>query len=254
MNEKETVNPEFGSVERHSVAVLKLLKLTRSENAKIRLNAIWCIMVGWYARSLLTNKFIELTIMMYQLNWHYFTLTNVSIIFCNFFNSCINIDFSFFFFKNMTFMWPDEEKKSFLSSLRNDDIFHLIRSHDVDVVMKALGTLRNLISTETVTNSRSHVKSPPAIAFLTMALHLDEQDSVDYVMKEIGRKVMESVVLVLEGDFPVEVKEQVGFVVASSSGCIIRKATTCFRRRSNSFMWMQRTIYAYVAPVAVGFM
>lgn len=45
-------------------------------------------------------------------------------------------------------------------------------------------------------------------------------------MKEIGRKVMESVVLVLEGDFPVEVKEQVGFVALLPSGCNVCNATT----------------------------
>ncbi|XP_022910003.1 armadillo repeat-containing protein 8-like isoform X2 [Onthophagus taurus] len=82
---------------------------------------------------------------------------------------------------NMTFQAEQRIKSAILTTLNTDQIFRLLADSDVQVLMKTLGLLRNLVS------PRAHTDS-------MMALH--------------GTQVMQAVVLVLEGAHSPEVKEQ----------------------------------------------
>ena len=65
---------------------------------------------------------------------------------------------------------------------------------DLGVMMKTLGLLRNLLS---------------------------HKSDIDHVMNLYGKQVMQAVVLILEGDNPVEVKEQALCILANIAGKLL---------------------------------
>lgn len=82
---------------------------------------------------------------------------------------------------NMTFKCDQKFKNQVLQSVRSDDLFRLLADSEVDIVMKTLGLLRNLVS------SRSHV---------------------DSVMSETRLPIIGAVIMTLEAGQPTIVKEQ----------------------------------------------
>lgn len=89
---------------------------------------------------------------------------------------------------NMAFQADQRVKSQILTALGTDQIFRLLADSDVQVLMKTLGLLRNLVS------PRAHTDA-------MMALH--------------GPQVMQAVVLVLEGPHVPEVKEQALCILAN---------------------------------------
>ncbi|KAH9638543.1 hypothetical protein HF086_000944 [Spodoptera exigua] len=83
----------------------------------------------------------------------------------------------------LTAFWEAEQKvkQRILSCLGTEQMFRLLGDSDTRVIMKTLGLLRNLLST------RHHI---------------------DAIMSEYSSQVMQAVIVVLEGSYPAEVKEQ----------------------------------------------
>ncbi|CAB3247742.1 unnamed protein product [Arctia plantaginis] len=82
---------------------------------------------------------------------------------------------------NMAFQAEQKVKQRILCSLGTEQMFRLLGDSDTRVIMKTLGLLRNLLST------RHHI---------------------DAIMSEYSSQVMQAVIVVLEGSYPAEVKEQ----------------------------------------------
>ncbi|CAG4946798.1 unnamed protein product [Parnassius apollo] len=82
---------------------------------------------------------------------------------------------------NMAFQAEQKVKQRILSCLGTEQMFRLLGDSDTRVIMKTLGLLRNLLST------RQHI---------------------DAIMSEYSSQVMQAVIVVLEGSYPAEVKEQ----------------------------------------------
>ncbi|KAL0822329.1 hypothetical protein ABMA28_004428 [Loxostege sticticalis] len=82
---------------------------------------------------------------------------------------------------NMAFQAEQKVKQRILCCLGTEQMFRLLGDSDTRVIMKTLGLLRNLLST------RQHI---------------------DAIMSEYCSQVMQAVIVVLEGSYPAEVKEQ----------------------------------------------
>ncbi|XP_039755676.1 armadillo repeat-containing protein 8-like isoform X2 [Pararge aegeria] len=82
---------------------------------------------------------------------------------------------------NMAFQAEQKVKQRILCCLGTEQMFRLLGDGDTRVIMKTLGLLRNLLST------RNHI---------------------DAIMAEYSSQVMQAVIVVLEGSYPAEVKEQ----------------------------------------------
>ncbi|XP_013190820.1 armadillo repeat-containing protein 8 [Amyelois transitella] len=82
---------------------------------------------------------------------------------------------------NMAFQAEQKVKQRILNCLGTEQMFRLLGDSDTRVIMKTLGLLRNLLST------RQHI---------------------DAIMSEYSSQVMQAVIVVLEGSYPAEVKEQ----------------------------------------------
>ncbi|XP_023941674.2 armadillo repeat-containing protein 8 isoform X2 [Bicyclus anynana] len=82
---------------------------------------------------------------------------------------------------NMAFQAEQKVKQRILCTLGTEQMFRLLGDGDTRVIMKTLGLLRNLLST------RNHI---------------------DAIMAEYSSQVMQAVIVVLEGSYPAEVKEQ----------------------------------------------
>lgn len=82
---------------------------------------------------------------------------------------------------NMAFQAEQKVKQRILCCLGTEQMFRLLGDSDTRVIMKTLGLLRNLLST------RQHI---------------------DAIMSEYSSQVMQAVIVVLEGSYPAEVKEQ----------------------------------------------
>ncbi|XP_047026583.1 armadillo repeat-containing protein 8-like isoform X3 [Helicoverpa zea] len=82
---------------------------------------------------------------------------------------------------NMAFQAEQKVKQRILSCLGTEQMFRLLGDADTRVIMKTLGLLRNLLST------RHHI---------------------DAIMTDYSEQVMQAVIVVLEGSYPAEVKEQ----------------------------------------------
>ncbi|XP_044290861.1 armadillo repeat-containing protein 8 isoform X4 [Varanus komodoensis] len=82
---------------------------------------------------------------------------------------------------NMAFQAEQKIKADILRGLSTEQLFQLLSDSDVNVLMKTLGLLRNLLST------RPHI---------------------DQIISTHGKQIMQAVTLILEGEHNIEVKEQ----------------------------------------------
>jgi len=89
---------------------------------------------------------------------------------------------------NMAFQAEQKVKIQILCSLGTDQVFRLLSDHEVGVVMKTLGLLRNLLSTK---------------------------PHIDLIMVQHGREIMQAVILILEGEHSPDVKEQALCILAN---------------------------------------
>uniref|UniRef100_A0A4X2KQ28 Armadillo repeat-containing protein 8 n=1 Tax=Vombatus ursinus TaxID=29139 RepID=A0A4X2KQ28_VOMUR len=90
--------------------------------------------------------------------------------------------------KNMAFQAEQKIKADILRSLSTEQLFQLLSDSDLNVLMKTLGLLRNLLST------RPHI---------------------DKIMSTHGKQIMQAVTLILEGEHNIEVKEQTLCILAN---------------------------------------
>ena len=88
----------------------------------------------------------------------------------------------------MAFQAEQKIKIQILSSLGTEQVFRLLSDHEVAVVMKTLGLLRNLLSTK---------------------------PHIDLIMVQHGRQIMQAVILILEGEHSADVKEQALCILAN---------------------------------------
>ncbi|XP_028923923.1 armadillo repeat-containing protein 8 isoform X1 [Ornithorhynchus anatinus] len=89
---------------------------------------------------------------------------------------------------NMAFQAEQKIKADILRGLSTEQLFRLLSDSDVNVLMKTLGLLRNLLST------RPHI---------------------DKIMSTHGKQIMQAVTLILEGEHNIEVKEQTLCILAN---------------------------------------
>ncbi|XP_054719542.1 LOW QUALITY PROTEIN: armadillo repeat-containing protein 8-like [Uloborus diversus] len=89
---------------------------------------------------------------------------------------------------NMAFQADHKIKAQILTALGSEHVFRLLSDSDVDVLMKTLGLLRNLLSTK---------------------------PHIDHIMGLHGKQVMQAIVLILESDHNAEVKEQALCILAN---------------------------------------
>ncbi|XP_076068671.1 armadillo repeat-containing protein 8-like isoform X2 [Oratosquilla oratoria] len=89
---------------------------------------------------------------------------------------------------NMAFQAEHRIKVSILHHLGTDQIFRLLSDSDVNILMKTLGLLRNLLST------KAHI---------------------DQIMQCHGKEIMQAIILILEGEHSAEVKEQALCILAN---------------------------------------
>ncbi|XP_044885305.1 armadillo repeat-containing protein 8 isoform X4 [Mauremys mutica] len=89
---------------------------------------------------------------------------------------------------NMAFQAEQKIKADILQGLSTEQLFQLLSDSDVNVLMKTLGLLRNLLST------RPHI---------------------DQIMSTHGKQIMQAVTLILEGEHNIEVKEQTLCILAN---------------------------------------
>ena len=87
-----------------------------------------------------------------------------------------------FVFQNMAFQADQKIKSQILNAVGTDQLFALLSDPDVNVLMKTLGLLRNLLS---------------------------NKPDIDQIMEFHGTQIIQAVILILEGDHMVDVKEQV---------------------------------------------
>ena len=85
----------------------------------------------------------------------------------------------------MAFQTEQKIKANLIQTLGIEQLFCLLRDPFTDIVMKTLGLLRNLIS---------------------------PQAQIDEVMRMCGEQVIQAVVMILESEHSVEIKEQVNIV------------------------------------------
>lgn len=90
----------------------------------------------------------------------------------------------------MAFQAEQKIKADILRSLSTEQLFRLLSDSDLNVLMKTLGLLRNLLST------RPHI---------------------DKIMSTHGKQIMQAVTLILEGEHNIEVKEQRQLFLAQTS-------------------------------------
>lgn len=89
---------------------------------------------------------------------------------------------------NMAFQAEQKIKSQILNTLGTDQIFRLLSDPQVNVLMKTLGLLRNLLSTK---------------------------PHIDHIMGLHGTQIMQAVILILEGNHSAEVKEQALCILAN---------------------------------------
>ncbi|XP_073502634.1 armadillo repeat-containing protein 8 isoform X1 [Phyllobates terribilis] len=89
---------------------------------------------------------------------------------------------------NMAFQADQKIKSDILRGLSTEQLFRLLSDSDVNVLMKTLGLLRNLLST------RPHI---------------------DQIMSTHGKQIMQAVTFILEGEHNIEVKEQTLCILAN---------------------------------------
>lgn len=118
---------------------------------------------------------------------------------------------------NMAFQADEKIKTSILEKMGTDQLFRLLIDTNVDILMKTLGLLRNLLSTR---------------------LHIDN------IMLTHSSQIMTAVIMILEGNHPPQVKEQTLCILANiadgtsakeviMSNEDILKKLTCYMRHDN---------------------
>lgn len=102
---------------------------------------------------------------------------------------------------NMAFQAEQKIKSQILNTLGTDQIFNLLSDSHVNILMKTLGLLRNLLSTK---------------------------PHIDYIMNLCGGDITQAVMMILEGEHLPEVKEQALCILANiadgdiAKDCIMR--------------------------------
>ncbi|GIX69156.1 armadillo repeat-containing protein 8 [Caerostris darwini] len=89
---------------------------------------------------------------------------------------------------NMAFQADHKIKAQILTTLGSEHVFNLLLDKNVDVLMKTLGLLRNLLSTK---------------------------PHIDHIMGLHGKQIMDSIDAILEGDNCIEIKEQALCILAN---------------------------------------
>lgn len=89
---------------------------------------------------------------------------------------------------NMAFQAEQKIKSQILNTLGTDQIFNLLSDSHINILMKTLGLLRNLLSTK---------------------------PHIDYIMNFCGSDIIQAVMIILEGDHLPEVKEQALCILAN---------------------------------------
>uniref|UniRef100_T1HV19 Armadillo repeat-containing protein 8 n=1 Tax=Rhodnius prolixus TaxID=13249 RepID=T1HV19_RHOPR len=89
---------------------------------------------------------------------------------------------------NMAFQAEQKIKSQILNTLGTEQIFRLLSDSEVNVLMKTLGLLRNLLSTK---------------------------PHIDHIMALHGLQIMQAVTLILDGNHSVDVKEQALCILAN---------------------------------------
>ncbi|XP_050432318.1 armadillo repeat-containing protein 8-like [Adelges cooleyi] len=89
---------------------------------------------------------------------------------------------------NMAFQAEQKIKSQILNTLGTDQIFNLLSDSHVNILMKTLGLLRNLLSTK---------------------------PHIDYIMNLCGGDIIQAVMMILEGEHLPEVKEQALCILAN---------------------------------------
>jgi len=89
---------------------------------------------------------------------------------------------------NMAFQAEQRIKVQIMTTLGTDQVFRLVSDTDINVVMKTLGLLRNLLS------NKHHI---------------------DHISAIYGKQMMQAVILILESDHQAEVKEQALCILAN---------------------------------------
>ncbi|XP_076312959.1 LOW QUALITY PROTEIN: armadillo repeat-containing protein 8-like [Tachypleus tridentatus] len=89
---------------------------------------------------------------------------------------------------NMAFQAEEKIKSQILATLGTDQIFCLLSESDVQILMKTLGLLRNLLSTK---------------------------PHIDHIMGFHGKQIMQAVIMILEGDHKADIKEQALCILAN---------------------------------------
>ncbi|XP_054753866.1 armadillo repeat-containing protein 8-like isoform X1 [Lytechinus pictus] len=118
---------------------------------------------------------------------------------------------------NMAFQADENIKTNILEKMGTDQLFRLLIDTNVDILMKTLGLLRNLLSTR---------------------LHIDN------IMLTHSSQIMTAVIMILEGNHPPQVKEQTLCILANiadgtsakeviMSNEDILKKLTCYMRHDN---------------------
>ncbi len=88
----------------------------------------------------------------------------------------------------MAFQSDQRIKVQIITALGSDQIFRLLSDSNIDVTMKTLGLLRNLVA---------------------------QKSQIDHVMSLYGKQIMQAVVLILESDNSADVKEQALCILAN---------------------------------------
>ncbi|XP_058408332.1 armadillo repeat-containing protein 8 isoform X2 [Diceros bicornis minor] len=155
-----------------SGAVELLCGLTQSENPALRVNGIWALM---FSNDLGPRRFCSTFGFEHkQVAWPLCASVLLFII-----NKSG---------QNMAFQAEQKIKADILRSLSTEQLFRLLSDSDLNVLMKTLGLLRNLLST---------------------------QPHIDKIMSTHGKQIMQAVTLILEGEHNIEVKEQTLCVLAN---------------------------------------
>ncbi|OXB83439.1 UNVERIFIED_CONTAM: hypothetical protein H355_006286, partial [Colinus virginianus] len=127
---------------------------------------------------------------------------------------------------NMAFQAEQKIKSDILRGLSTEQLFQLLSDSDVNVLMKTLGLLRNLLSTRPVfvvlndmTLLPVSVKSKPGNATSVSGKLLNYislfWQHIDHIMSTHGKQIMQAVTLILEGEHNIEVKEQTLCILAN---------------------------------------
>ena len=119
------------------------------------------------------------------------------------------------FLQNMAFQSDQRIKVQIITTLGADQIFRLLSDSDINIVMKTLGLLRNVVAHKSqIGNFQLFILTRKKLRnfsiFLQFSIFL-----LDHVMSLFGKHIMQAVVLILESDNNADVKEQALCILAN---------------------------------------